>query len=201
MLSGTAQCIPISISKSVKKPMHVWILIREVSFHKEKILLRKQRKSEKTFYNVAPKYLSVLLPIVRHPVIVKVCYYRLGPIFWHFIQEEPCSSRKGSDPSGLEAVGEWYHIKWCHHPFCFGRLLLLLYFQETPTTDTKAMVKIIAVAGSKTQTMGVAAFQASFLSSMTDGHFVIAKVVNVWKVREVQEGATCFCDKKLSKLG
>ena len=34
------------------------------------------------------------------------------------------------------------------------------------------MVKIIAVAGSKTQTMGVAAFQASFLSSMTDGHFV-----------------------------
>ena len=27
------------------------------------------------------------------------------------------------------------------------------------------------------------------------------KVVNVRKVREVQEGATCFCDKKLSKLG
>ena len=173
MLSGTltAQCIPISISKSVKNQCMSEFWYETFHFIKRKFL-RKQRKSEKTFYNVAPKYLSVLLPIVRHPVIVKVCYYRLGPIFWHFIQEEPCSSRKGSDPSGLEAVGEWYHIKWCHHPFCFGRLLLLLYFQETPTTDTKAMVKIIAVAGSKTQTIGVAAFKASFLSSITDGHFV-----------------------------
>ena len=27
------------------------------------------------------------------------------------------------------------------------------------------------------------------------------KVVNSNKVGEVQEGATCFCDKKLSKLG
>ena len=27
------------------------------------------------------------------------------------------------------------------------------------------------------------------------------KVVNFIEVREVQEGATCFCDKKLSKLG
>ena len=27
------------------------------------------------------------------------------------------------------------------------------------------------------------------------------KVVNFREVREVQEGATCFCDKKLSKLG
>ena len=26
------------------------------------------------------------------------------------------------------------------------------------------------------------------------------KVVNSREVREVQEGATCFCDKKLSKL-
>ena len=29
----------------------------------------------------------------------------------------------------------------------------------------------------------------------------IFKVVNVRKVREVQEGATCFCDKKLLKFG
>ena len=27
------------------------------------------------------------------------------------------------------------------------------------------------------------------------------KVVNLKEVREVQEGATCFCDIKLSKLG
>ena len=27
------------------------------------------------------------------------------------------------------------------------------------------------------------------------------KVVNSKEVREVQEGATCFCDRKLSKIG
>ena len=30
--------------------------------------------------------------------------------------------------------------------------------------------------------------------------FQATKVVNSKEVREVQEGATCFCDKKLSKL-
>ena len=29
----------------------------------------------------------------------------------------------------------------------------------------------------------------------------VLKVVNPRKVGEVQEGATCFCDKKLSKFG
>ena len=29
----------------------------------------------------------------------------------------------------------------------------------------------------------------------------VPKVVNSREVGEVQEGATCFCDKKLSKLG
>ena len=29
----------------------------------------------------------------------------------------------------------------------------------------------------------------------------VAKVVNSKEVGEVQEGATCFCDKKLSKFG
>ena len=30
---------------------------------------------------------------------------------------------------------------------------------------------------------------------------IYVKVVDSREVREVQEGATCFCDKKLSKLG
>ena len=30
---------------------------------------------------------------------------------------------------------------------------------------------------------------------------VLIKVTNSWEVREVQEGATCFSDKKLSKCG
>ena len=29
----------------------------------------------------------------------------------------------------------------------------------------------------------------------------LTKVVNSKEVREVQEGATCFCDRKLSKIG
>ena len=32
-------------------------------------------------------------------------------------------------------------------------------------------------------------------------HVTQSKVVNSYKVGEAQEGATCFCDKKLSKLG
>ena len=57
------------------------------------------------------------------------------------------------------------------------------------------MVKIIAVAGSKTQTMGVAAFKASFLSSMTDGHFVnvdgAVRTYTVTKIASFQSKLLC----------
>ena len=36
---------------------------------------------------------------------------------------------------------------------------------------------------------------------VTDKVRMLPKVVNSKEVREVQEGATCFCDRKLSKIG